>query len=212
MEQIRRLNDVIDRLRSRAIQFPIIHTANSAAILDVPESYFNKVRLGIALYGYYPSDETSRSLELHPAMSMHSRILHLKNLPPGSPVSYGRTFVTARDTLVATLPVGYADGLSTALSNRGKMIVKAADGTGVVCPVIGRVCMDLTLLDVTDVPGVGIGSEVVVYSPRREDPNSVESTAEAADTIPYVVTCAVSKRVPRVYLPAHPPNTTKPQK
>ena len=138
-------------------------------------------------------------------MSVHSRIIHLKSVPAGTPVSYGRTFVTERETLVATVPVGYADGLSRELSNRGRMIVKGAGVEEVVCPIIGRVCMDQTMLDVTEVPGVTAGSEVQVFSPKREDPNSVESTARLLGTIPHVVTCAVSKRVPRVYLPAHPP-------
>jgi len=206
-EQIERFGRLLDELRGRAIQFPIVHTANSGAVLDLPESYFNMVRLGISLYGYYPSDETSESLDLSPAMSVRSRIIHLKKVPPGTPVSYGRTFVTERETLVATIPFGYADGLSRDLSNRGKMIVHRAAGEGVVCPIVGRVCMDQTMLDVTEVPEVSTGSEVTVYSARREDPNSVEATARQLGTIPHTVTCAVSKRVPRIYLPAHPPST-----
>ncbi|KPJ55480.1 MAG: hypothetical protein AMS16_04185, partial [Planctomycetes bacterium DG_58] len=186
---------------------PIVHTANSGAILDLPDSYFNMVRLGISLYGYFPSDETSQTLDLRPSMSVHSRVIHLKRVPPGTTISYGRTFVTARESLVATVPMGYADGLCRRLSNRGKMIVKGADGAGVVCPIIGRVCMDQTMLDVTEVPGVKTGSEVTVYSGRREDPNSVESTARLLETVPHTVTCAVSKRVPRIYRPANPPAT-----
>jgi len=206
LEQIGRLKELIEALRSRRIQFPIVHAANSGAILDVAEATLNMVRLGVSLYGYFPSEETSESLDLRPAMSVHSRVIHLKRVPPGTPVSYGRTFVTERETLVATVPIGYADGLSRGLSNRGHMIVKGAgDEEGTVCPIIGRVCMDLTMLDVTDVPNVNVGSEVTVYSARREDPNSVEATARLLGTIPYVVTCAVSKRVPRIYLGAHPP-------
>ena len=205
LEQIERFKGVLDELRRRAIQFPIVHTANSGAILDVPESYFNMVRLGISLYGYFPSDETTQSLDLRPAMSVRSRVIHLKKVPPNAPISYGRTFVTARETLVATIPVGYADGLSRRLSNRGKMIVRDAGDAEVVCPIIGRLCMDQTMLDVTEVPGVKAGSEVTVYSARREDPNSIESTARLLETVPHTVTCAVSKRVPRIYLPANPP-------
>ena len=204
-EQIERFNTTLTELRQSAIQFPIVHSANSGAVIDVPESWFNMVRLGISLYGYLPSDETSGSIDLCPAMTVRSRIIHLKRVPAGTPISYGRTFVTERETLVATIPIGYADGLQRRLSNRGKMIVRAADGREVVCPIIGRVCMDQTMLDVTEAPDACIGSEVTVISPRRDDPNSVETIARELQTIPHVITCAISKRVPRVYLPAHPP-------
>ncbi|HUU43957.1 MAG TPA: alanine racemase [Planctomycetota bacterium] len=203
--QIAAFRALLEELGRNAIRFPIVHTANSGAVIDVPESWFNMVRLGISLYGYLPSDETSGSIDLVPAMSVHSRIVHLKTVPAGTSISYGRTFRTTRETRVATAPVGYADGLDRRLSNAGKMIVHAAAGAGVVCPIIGRVCMDQTMLDVTAVDDASAGSAVTVYSGRRDDPNSVESTARLLGTIPHVVTCAVSKRVPRVYLPAHPP-------
>jgi alanine racemase len=205
MGQISVLRGVVDELRARGISIPLIHTANSGAVIDVPESFFNMVRLGISLYGCYPSDETTRSIDLVPALALRTRIVNLKSVPAGSTISYGRTFVTQRPTLVAVVPVGYADGLSRKLSNAGKMIVHARTGEGIVCPIIGRVCMDLTMLDVTDVPDVKVGSEVTVYSARRGDPNSVEAVARLIGTIPNEVTCAVSKRVPRVYLPAQPP-------
>jgi alanine racemase len=203
--QIERFRRLLDDLRSRGIRFPIVHAANSAAIFELSESLFNMVRLGVSLYGYLPTEKTAKSPDLRPSMTLKTRIVHLKKVPPGTPVSYGRTFVTARETLVATVPIGYADGLERHLSNRGKMIVHAPGGQGVVSPIIGRVCMDQTMLDVTDVPAVTVASDVTVYSARREDPNSVESTAKLLDTIPHTVTCAVSRRVPRIYLPAHPP-------
>jgi len=206
-EQIARFTTVLEDLRARAIGVPVVHTANSAAVIDLTDSYFNMVRLGISLYGYRPSDETSGAIDLHPAMSVRSRIIHLKRVPAGSPISYGRTFITGRETLVATVPIGYADGLCRRLSNVGKMIVKTPSGEEVVCPIIGRVCMDQTMLDVTSVPDVSAGCAVTVISSRRDDPNSVESTARLLGTIPHVVTCAISKRVPRVYLPAHPPRS-----
>lgn len=205
VEQIGRLKSVLDELRKREIHIRIVHAANSAAVFDMPESYFNMVRLGISLYGYLSSDETSKSIDVRPAMSMRTKIAHLKTVPSGTPVSYGMTFVTERETVVATVPVGYADGLPRELSNRGSMIVRSADGGRSVCPIIGRVCMDMTMLDVTDVPDVTSGSEVIVLSSRRDDPNSVESTARLLGTICHTVTCGVSKRVPRLYLPAQPP-------
>jgi alanine racemase len=203
--QIERFRLLLDDLRSRGIQFPIVHTANSAAIFELSESLFNMVRLGVSLYGYLPTERTDASPDLRPSMTLKTRIVHLKQVGVGTPVSYGRTFVTARETLVATVPIGYADGIPRELSNRGKMIVHASGGSGVVAPIIGRVCMDQTMLDVTDVPDVNVGSDVTVYSARREDPNSVESTARLLGTIPHTVTCAISRRVPRIYLPAHPP-------
>jgi alanine racemase len=201
-EQIAKFRAALGELKGRGIAVPLIHTGNSGAILDVPESHFNMVRLGISLYGYYPSEDVSRAVELAPSMCVRTRIAHLKRVPPGTPISYGRTFVTSRETLVATVPIGYADGLDRRLSNRGKMLVKGVGGKEVICPILGRVCMDQTMLDVTEVPEAGVGSDVVVISARREDPNSVESLAKLLDTIPHVITCAISKRVPRVYLPA----------
>jgi len=205
LAQIERFKQALAGLRAAGIRFSIASAANSGAILDLSESWFNMVRLGISLYGYFPTDETSKSLDLRPSMTVRTRIVHLKKVPAGTPISYGRTFVTERETIVATVPIGYADGLSRELSNRGKMIVHGSAGTDVVSPILGRVCMDQTMLDVTGVPGVTLGSEVTVYSARREDPNSVESTARLLGTIPHTVTCAVSKRVPRIYLAAHPP-------
>jgi alanine racemase len=203
-EQIAKFRAALGEMRERGIAVPLIHTGNSGAILDVPESHFNMVRLGISLYGYYPSEDVSRAVALAPSMCVRTRISHLKRVPPGTTISYGRTFVTARETLVATVPIGYADGLDRRLSNRGKMLVKGAGGNEAVCPILGRVCMDQTMLDATEVPEAIVGSDVVVISPRREDPNSVESLAKLLDTIPHVITCAISKRVPRIYLPARP--------
>jgi alanine racemase len=206
-EQLARFRAALAELRDRGVAVPLIHAANSSAILDIPESHFNMVRLGISLYGYYPSDpdESGRSAAIEPSMSVRTRITHLKRVSAGSTISYGRTVVTSRETLVATVPIGYADGLDRRLSNLGKMLVKGAGGKYVVCPILGRVCMDLTMLDVTEVPEAGVGRDVVVISPRRDDPNSVESIARLIDTIPYTVTCGISKRVPRVYLSAKPP-------
>ncbi len=204
-EQIVRFRSVLGVLRDRGIAVPLIHAANSAAIIDFPESHFNLVRLGISLYGYYPTDEPSGKVALTPAMCVKTRISHLKRVGPGTPISYGRTFVTSRETVVATVPIGYADGLDRRLSNLGKMIVKGA-GKETFCPILGRVCMDQTMLDVTEAPDAGAGSDVIVISPRREDPNSVESLTKLLDTIPHVITCQISKRVPRIFLPARTAN------
>ncbi|RIV21895.1 alanine racemase [Alicyclobacillaceae bacterium I2511] len=167
-----------------------LHAANSAAVLDLADSYFSMVRLGISLYGVYPSAQVDRSaVYLRQALRLYTRVVHLKQVPPGTPVSYGGTFVTAQTTRLATLPIGYADGLMLKLSNRG--FVTLANRR---CPIVGRICMDQTLVDVTALPGVQVGDRVTLY-----DSDSLNELAELAETIPYVLLCAISERVPRVY-------------
>jgi len=161
------------------------------------------VRLGLGLYGYYPSAEAHRTVKLEPALELVSGIGHLKTCPTGSTIGYSRTFIAKRPTRVATVPVGYGDGYPRELSNRGKVIVVTLDGkVRTVCPVIGRVCMDDILVDVTDAPGTVLTDKVVVYSSRRDDPNSVESSAAMIGTIPYTLTTQLTSRIPRVYVEA----------
>jgi alanine racemase len=152
------------------------------------------VRPGISVYGLYPSLDVSRSIPLKPSLTFRTRVIFLKESPPGQSVSYGRTYVTTRRTKVATLPVGYADGYDRALSNRGEVAVR-----GCRAPVIGRVCMDQTLVDVTDVPGVELGDEVVLLG-GGFDYLSVERVADMLGTIPHDVVTSIGKRVPRVYV------------
>jgi alanine racemase len=165
--------------------------ANSAAVLDLPESYYDLVRPGIMIYGLYPSDKVSHSVELRPAMTLQTRIAFLKTVPPGTTISYGRTFITKNRTKVATLPVGYGDGYSRLLSSRGEVLVN-----GRRVPLIGRVCMDMCMADVSHVADVGPGDEVVLFG---ED-LSVDEIAATVGTISYEILCAVGKRVPRVYV------------
>lgn len=196
------LRDLLERLAEEGVTPKLVHAANTGAIMNHPDSYQDMVRLGLSLYGYYPLPETIYSIKLEPALELATRIVHLKTCPPGSTISYGRTYTTERETIVATLPIGYADGYPRKLSNMGKVIVLSGDdGTRTTCPVIGRVCMDLTMIDVTEaVPGAAVGDEVIVYSRRRTDANSVEATAALLKTIPHTVTCELTKRVPRVYV------------
>jgi len=142
-EQIATFGGLCDRLKARGFSIPLRHAANSGGILAHPDSFFDMVRPGIMLYGCYPSPEAARSIPITPALSLKSRIVFLKDVPPGATVSYGRTFKAARRTRVATIPIGYADGYNRHLSNQGEAIVR-----GRVVPVIGRVCMDQTMLDV----------------------------------------------------------------
>jgi alanine racemase len=167
------------------------HAANSAAIIDMPESYFDMVRIGISLYGVYPSDEVKKDrLNLRQALSLYTRVVHVKRVPAGTTIGYGSTYVTDRETLVATLPIGYADGLFRSLSNRG--FVKIGS---VRCPIIGRVCMDQVMIDASCVPSLQVGDVVTVY-----DEETLPELARLAGTIPYELLCAISPRVPRVYV------------
>jgi len=193
--QLEQFGRLIGELESRGLRPRIVHAANSAAILDYPESSLDLVRPGIMFYGLYPSSAVNRSVAVTPALTLKTRVVFLKEIQTGATVSYGRTFRASRRTKVATIPIGYADGYSRSLSNRGQAIVR-----GRKVPVIGRVCMDQTMLDVTDVPGVQVGDEVVVYGDQGNETIGVEDVAAMIGTIPYDVLCAVGSRIPRVYI------------
>lgn len=165
-----------------------VHLANSAGIQTFPQSHMNLVRPGIMLYG---SGRVS-DCELKPAMRLKTCIIQLRSLPPGTPVSYGGTFVATKPTVIATLPIGYADGYMRRLSNRARVSIN-----GFTAPVVGTVCMDLTMVDVTEVSGVRVGDDVVLFGDERV---SVEDVAKWADTISYEVLSITGKRVPRVYV------------
>jgi len=190
-EQVEIFDGVVREFETSGVRIPKRHMANSAAILDLPESYYDLVRPGIMIYGLYPSDEVSHSIELKPAMTFMTKVTFVKRVPSGSPISYGRTFTTQKETLVATLPVGYADGYSRSLSGRGEVLIK-----GHRVPLIGRICMDMCMIDVSGVDNVEPGDEVILFG---ED-LPVDEIAERLGTINYEVVCAVGKRVPRVYL------------
>jgi alanine racemase len=158
-------------------------------------SHLNLIRTGIGIYGLYPSAEIERDPLLEPAMNLVTRVAHWKEVPVGTPLSYGRTFVTRRPSRIATLPVGYGDGYPRLLSNRGEVIVG-----GVRAPVVGRVCMDMTVIDVTHVPEVRVGDEVVLIGRQDEEEIAADEIASWSGTINYEVTCNVGKRVPRQYV------------
>jgi alanine racemase len=170
------------------------HLSNTAAVLDLPElpeaAAMNLVRPGLMLYGVAPAHFVQA--DLRPALSWKTAMVHLKQVPAGTPISYGGTFVTRRSSRIATLPVGYADGYARAWGNRAHVVIR-----GVRAPVVGRVCMDLCMVDVTDVPGVELGDEVVLLGRQGEGRVAVEELAGLSETIPYEITCAISGRVPR---------------
>jgi alanine racemase len=172
-----------------------LSAANSAAIIDLPEGNFNAVRPGIILYGLPPSGEMHTSLDLQPAMQFKTRIVHIKHVPAGTSISYGCTYTTSRPTYIATLPVGYADGYSRLLSNKSQVLI-----SGRRHPVIGRVCMDQTLVDLGPVSDAMVGDEVVLFGRQGQAEITVTELADLVGTINYELVCAVSNRVPRVYL------------
>ncbi|SFR75275.1 alanine racemase [Anaeromicropila populeti] len=194
-EQLRRFNEFIIALEKKGIFIPIKHIANSAAIMEIPEANLDMVRSGISTYGLYPSDEVNRErLFLMPAMEIKSHISFLKELEEGIGVSYGLTAVTSRRTKVATIPVGYADGYSRSLSNKGRVLIR-----GRSAPILGRICMDQFMVDVTDVPGVQEGDVVTLVGRDGDEYIAVEEIADKSYSFNYETICAIGKRIPRVY-------------
>ena len=196
-EQLKQFQQTVSLFRERGFNPSLIHAANSAATFAFPESRDGLVRPGGALYGFvrdvFPDDIAAPPLR--PLMSLHSRIMLLKRVGKGEKLGYGCTFETARDSLIATIPIGYDDGYRRALSNRGRLIVR-----GSFAPVVGRVSMDLTLVDVTDVPGVKLNDRVTLIGRAGDLSITAEEIAETIGTISYEVTCGVSARVPRLYV------------
>jgi alanine racemase len=194
--------DALGMLAERGYSPTWVHEANSAASTAYPESRANMVRLGGVTYGVWrdATDPTVAPLDWRPVMSVHTRVLLLKTVPAGVPIGYGNTFVTARESRIATLPIGYRDGLRRKLSNLGRVIVR-----GEFAPIVGRISMDLTIIDVTDVAGVEVGDEVIVIGRQLGREITAEDIAAQLETISYEVTCGISERVPRVYLPAGTP-------
>jgi alanine racemase len=193
-EQIKIFKKTLKQLEEEKIRIPLAHAANSAAILDIRDSYFNMVRPGLILYGILPSNYVSKSIDLKPVMSLKTRIINIKHLDSGSTVSYGRTFKILKSTIVATIPVGYKDGFSRYFSNLGKVLVNGRQTS-----IIGRVCMDRCFIDVTNVPNVNIGNEAVLYGKQNNETISIESSAELIDTIPYEIVCNIGRKVPKIY-------------
>lgn len=185
---------VVARLRADGISPDLVHLANSAATITLPAAYFDMVRPGLTLYGIYPSPDMASHISLQPVLSWKSHILQLKKVPAGASISYGRTFSTERESLIATVPVGYADGYSRLLSNVGAMLVK-----GKRAPVAGRVCMDLTMIDVTDIGGVQQGDEVVLLGRQGNAVISADEMAAWSNTISYEILTSIGARVPRIY-------------
>lgn len=194
LHQYKCFDDAIEKLKARGIEFPLRHCANSGAIIDYPNTHINMVRAGIILYGLAPSGKLADKLNLIPAMQLKSVIAQIKTVEPNTRVSYGGTFTTSRPTKIATVPIGYADGYTRALGNRARMIVN-----GKYAPIIGRVCMDQLMLDITDIDNVSTGDELTVIGTDGDCCVSAEEIAGLTNTINYEIICIIGKRVPRVY-------------
>jgi alanine racemase len=193
--QISRFGRLVKELAQKGLTPPIIHAANSAALIDMPQAHFNMVRPGIAIYGLWPSEKTDHSrVCLKPAMSIRSKIIHVKKVSKGFKISYGSTHVTQIPTCIATIPIGYADGYNRQLSDQGEMIVRGSRAR-----ITGRVCMDLTMIDVGHIPGCQLGDEVVVMGSQKNETISADDIARTIGTINYEVTSSLTKRMPICY-------------
>ena len=193
-DQIERFENVRRTIESLGLNIPLLHMSNSAAIVGLERAWFNLVRPGIVLYGYAPASSAVDTTPIKPVMTLKTKIIHLKRVPAGTPISYGRTFTTRRESLIAVLPIGYADGYSRAWSNRGQVLIG-----GRRIPVIGRVCMDMTVVDVTALPAARTGEEAVLIGAQGSESLWADELARQLGTIPYEILCAVNHRVPRLY-------------
>lgn len=194
-QQFSCFQQIVEDLYSQGIHVPLKSTANSAAVIDLPDTHLDIVRPGIILYGLAPSDEVGAGLSLIPAMQFKTRVIYVKKVPSGSKISYGGTHTTSQETVIATLPVGYADGYNRLLSNQGEVLIQ-----GTRCPVVGRVCMDQITVDVTHLPSVSLGEEAVLFGKQGRAEISIDEIADKLHTINYEIVCAVSGRVPRIYV------------
>ncbi|MEK7331415.1 MAG: alanine racemase [Candidatus Eisenbacteria bacterium] len=193
-DQVRRFDELLERLARRGIRPPRVHAANSAGTVNLPESHYDWLRVGLLAYGHLPPRSRAHAA-VEPVMSFKSRLVQVRDLPAGVPVSYARSFVTSRPTRSGVVAVGYGHGYSWLLSNRGRMLVR-----GRRLPILGRVTMDLTMVDLTDVPEAAVGDEVVLFGEQGDASLPLEEVAAGSETLPYEIMCTIGKRVTRIYV------------
>lgn len=193
-EQFQIFQDVLAELSAAGHSIPLLHAANSAAALDLPETHLGAVRSGLALYGLYPSESVSHALPLKPALTLKSHVASVRQLPAGAGISYGRSYITPRPMTVALVPIGYGDGYHRLLSNRGAVLVN-----GQRAPIVGRVCMDQVVVDVSGCGPVALNDEVVLIGQQGDARITVEEIAGWAETISYEITSALLARLPRFF-------------
>lgn len=195
MKQFERYMDFVERIEDVGIKIPVKHVSNSAGIIEKQEVNLDMVRDGICVYGMYPSDEVDKTkLKLTPAMEIKSYVSFVKTLESGVEIGYGGTYITTKQTTVATIPVGYADGYSRALSNRGRVLIK-----GKSFPIIGRICMDQFMVDISELPEIKQGDEVTLVGRDGDEYISIEEVADMSYSFNYEFVCDIGKRIPRVY-------------
>ncbi|MFH1593701.1 MAG: alanine racemase [Candidatus Omnitrophota bacterium] len=194
--QIDSFEDILQNLDSIGIRIPLKHAANSIAVIDWKRSHLNMARPGIIIYGVYPKRNFARLIKLKPALSLKTKVTFIKKTPPGRSISYGRTYITQSYTKIATLPIGYADGYGRILSNKAEVLIR-----GHKAPVIGKVTMDQTMIEVGHIKNVRVGDEVVLIGRQRSEEIRVERLARLAGTIPYEIVTGITGRVPRTYRP-----------
>ncbi|MGA1796400.1 MAG: alanine racemase [bacterium] len=192
--QIERFTRLVRSLEGLVNPPPLVHMGNSAAVMKHPETYFDMVRVGIMLYGLAPVPGLQKALPIRPIMSLRTKVIHIKRMAKGSSLSYGRTYICPSDKVIAVIPVGYSDGLARCMSTKIHVLVR-----GVRAPVVGTVCMDMSLVDITGIDGVGIGEEVVLIGNQGSECITAHDWAAWQNTIPYEVLCAVGPRVKRIY-------------
>jgi alanine racemase len=196
LSQEQKFRKVIQILSENHLRPPLVHIANSAGAIDLDEYSYDMVRLGISVYGFYPSTEVNRkSVSLKPVLTLKTKVSSVKKPPAGTGISYGKTYVVNGEEWIAAIPVGYADGINRHLSNRGHALIH-----GQRVPIVGRICMDQLMLNVTGVMPVEVGQEVVLYGRQQQNVITVDEVADMLGTIHYEVTCMLSHRIPRVYL------------
>ena len=193
--QLGRFNGVLDKLKAEGINYGLAHAANSGAILDIPEAYFDMVRPGILMFGYYPSEETTESIELRPVMSLRSYVESIKSIDKNESISYGRKYFTKKKTNIASVPIGYADGYTRGLSNKSKAVIN-----GKLFPQVGSVTMDRIMFEIGN-ENIKIGDEVILLGKDKQSglAFSAWDWCKLVNTIPYEVMCGISKRIPRIY-------------
>jgi len=194
-DQIAKFKEAVESIKDAGINPGIVHASNSAAIVDFSDSWLDMVRPGIILYGYYPGSDQERTLAVKPVMEFRTEVVFIKKVSAGQTLSYGATYVTARETYIATLPVGYGDGYNRLLSSKGIILINGNN-----YKVAGRVCMDQLLIDLGPDTDVDLYDEAILFG-GGSDAQSAEDLALLLDTISYEITCNVNRRVPRVYLP-----------
>ena len=193
--QYNRFMDIINKLEEQGLNIPIKHVSNSAAIIDLPEYNLDMVRAGIMLYGLYPSNEVDKDhIKLKPAMTPKTKISNIKTVPKNFGISYGQIFTTEKESKIATIPIGYADGFTRLLTSKGEAFIN-----GKIVPIVGRICMDQCMLDVTEVDKVSIGDEVILFGDGEKGLH-IDDMANKLNTINYEIVCMVGRRVPRVYI------------